>query len=109
MVVRDLLAVNAEQLVRRAVRRRLMRGHAEALLDRLEVLFLFVNAGLRAPPPRLMHERPVRRIHQPDDAVIDVARQIGGEMGRVKALAELGHLGNRREIRNVGGPFCHPE
>ena len=33
-----------------------------------------------APPPRLVHKRPVRRIHQPDDAVVHIAGQVGAEV-----------------------------
>jgi len=45
----------------------------------------------------------MRRIHQPDDAMIDVAGQVGGEMRRVKARAELGDFRNRGEIRRYSG------
>ena len=45
-----------------------------------------------------MHKRPVRRIHQSDDAVIDIARQVGRQMRRAKALAELRDFGNRRQL-----------
>src|SRR5258708_21628999 len=49
---------------------------------------------LRAPPPCLVDEGAVRRIHQADDAVVDGARQVGGEIGEFVMLAEF---------RNVGG------
>ena len=51
-----------------------------------------MDAGARAPPPRLVHERPMRRVHQPDDAVVHIAGQIGGEVRRAKSLAELRQL-----------------
>ena len=58
-----------------------MRAHAEAVGDRLEVFLLFVNAVAAAPPPGLMDERSVGRIHEADDAVIDADRHVGGEVG----------------------------
>src|SRR6266446_9586325 len=48
---------------------------------------------LRAPPPRLVDERAVRGIHQSDDAMVDGARQVGGEIGEFVMLAELWNLG----------------
>src|SRR5260370_23356659 len=53
---------------------------------------------LRAPPPRLVDERAVRGIHQSDDAMIDGARQVGGEIGEFVMLAEFRNLrrGSRR-------------
>src|ERR1700728_250047 len=57
-----------------------------------------------------MNKRSVRRIHQANDAVIDVAGQIGHKVSGMKALSELRNLGNRREIRKAAGtpfqPFC---
>src|SRR6266436_3785886 len=52
---------------------------------------------LRAPPPRLMDEGAVRGIHQADDAVVDGARQIGGEICEFVVLAEF------RNLRRGGG------
>src|SRR5208282_2194890 len=45
-----------------------------------------------------MDERTVRGIHQSDDAVVDGARQVGGEIGEFVLLAELRNLrcGSRR-------------
>src|ERR1700761_4764995 len=65
-----------------------MRGHAESLRDRLEVLVLLVNAGAGAPPPRLVDEGAMGRIHQTDDAVVHVAGQVGREMGRPGSSSE---------------------
>src|SRR6185312_11325126 len=65
---------------------------------RLKTLLLLVNTSPAAPPPRLMHKRPVRGIHQPNDAVVDVARQIGGEMRSAKSGRELWHLRNSRQF-----------
>ena len=92
----DGLAVDSEQLVGRAVSRRRVGGHAEALRDGLEVLFLFMDACLLAPPPGLVNKRTMSRVHQADDAVIDVAGQVGGEMRAAEARSELGDFGRRR-------------
>ena len=67
-----------------------MRGHAEAVGDWLEILVLLVNAVLLPPPPRLVHERPVRRVHQADDAVVDVAGEVGDEIRSLVFFAEGG-------------------
>ena len=67
------LAVDAEQFVGCGVPAGRVRAHAKAFRDRLETLGLFADTRTRAPPPRLMNKRPVRWVHQPNDAVIDVA------------------------------------
>src|ERR1700730_8883456 len=48
---------------------------------------------LRAPPPCLVDERTVCGIHQADDAVVDGAGEIGGEIGEFVMLAEFWNLG----------------
>src|SRR6266853_4311150 len=47
---------------------------------------------LRAPPPCLVDEGTVCGIHQADDAVVDGAGQIGGEIGEFVVLAEFRNL-----------------
>ena len=81
-----------------------MRRHAKALRDGLEVLLFFVDAVPGPPPPCLVHERPVRRIHQADDAVVHIAGQIGSQMRAAIPLAELGQFryrwqGSRASMR----------
>src|ERR1017187_10055057 len=98
---RDRLSIYSEQLVGRAVRRRLMRGHAEAAVDGLELFLLLVDTLLRTPPPGLMNEGTMRRIHEPDDAVVHVTRQISPKMRAAITLAELGNLWNRRQFRGI--------
>ena len=44
-----------------------------------------------------MHERPMRRIHQSDDAVVQAHRHLGCEMHHPVALAEFRQLGRRRD------------
>src|SRR6266478_1235538 len=61
---------------------------------------------LRAPPPRLVDEGAVRGIHQSDDAMVDGARQVGGEISEFVMLAELWNLrcgsGRRCGLRESG-------
>src|SRR5664280_1089660 len=97
----DGLTVNSQQLVGRTVGRRLMRGHAEAAVDGLELLLLLVDTLLRTPPPGLMNERTVRRIHEPDDAVVYVTRQVSPQVRAAITLAELRDLWNRRQFRRI--------
>src|ERR1700742_1860096 len=75
-----------------------MRRHAEALRDRLEGFVLLVNAGAGAPPPCLVDEGSVCRIHQPDNAVVHVAGQIGGEMRRSAFVTETRQQWRRRQV-----------
>src|SRR6516225_2328027 len=56
-----------------------MGSNAEAGWNGLEHFLLLVNAPPAPPPPSLVDERPMRRIHQPDDPVVDAQRQIGGQ------------------------------
>ena len=83
-----------QNLVRRAVRRRLVFAHPEPIRNRLELLFLLMNAVPAPPEPRLMHKRPMRRIHKPDNSVIDVRRQLTGQMRDLVSLAK--HRQRRR-------------
>src|ERR1017187_9235173 len=101
----DGLTVNSQQLVGRAVGRRLMRGHAEAAVDGLELLLLLVDTLLRTPPPSLMNEWTMGGIHEPDDAVAYVTRQISPKMRAAIPLAELRDLWNRRQFRGI----IHPQ
>ena len=48
---------------------------------------------LRAPPPGLVDEGAVGGIHEADDAVVDGAGQVGGEVGEFVVLAEFRNLG----------------
>jgi hypothetical protein len=65
-----------------------VRAHAKAKIDGLEDFLLFVNGIAAAPPPCLVDERSVRRIHQPDNAVIHAAGQVGRQIGKFVFLAE---------------------
>ena len=69
-----------------------MRAHAEAVRDRLKLLLLLVDAVPLPPPPRLVHKRPMRRVHQTDDAVVHAAGQVGLKMRDAVAPAELRQL-----------------
>src|SRR5690348_4577648 len=72
-----------------------MRPDAEARRNRLEHLLLLMNAPLTAPPPRLVNEGAVRRVHQSDDSVVDAQWQVGGEAGDAVLAAEDGETGRR--------------
>ena len=52
---------------------RLMR---KPIGDGLEMLFFFVDAVPAPPVPRLVHERSVRGIHQPDNSLVDVGGHV---------------------------------
>ncbi len=67
------------------------------------MFFFFVDALSRAPPPGLMNKGAMRRIHQSNDAVIDVAGKIGGQVRRAKARAEFLQFRHGRQI----GAICN--
>jgi hypothetical protein len=85
------VGVELEQLVGRTVGAGRVRTHAEALRDRLKALLFFVNGIAAAPPPGLVDKRTVRRIHEADNAVVDTAGQVGGQVGDFVFVAEGGH------------------
>src|ERR1700722_5218629 len=60
-----------------------MGAHAKAVRNRLEVFLLLMNTVAAAPPPNLMAQRSVRRIHQSNDTVIDTHRHVGGEISQL--------------------------
>jgi hypothetical protein len=62
--------------VRRAVRARRMWAHAKATRNRFKLFFFLVNAVPAAPVPRLMDKRPVRRIHQSNNSLVHMRRQL---------------------------------
>src|ERR1700730_6954867 len=69
-----------QEFVRRGVGRRLVRAHTKTVGNRLELLRLVADTPPRPPPPRLVHERAVRRGPQPDDSVVHTARELVREM-----------------------------
>src|SRR5438094_511259 len=73
-----------------------MRAHPESVRDRLELLGLLVNASALPPEPRLMHEGPVRRVHQSDDPVVNMRRQLARKMRDLVFVAEYRKRGRRR-------------
>src|SRR5712692_1196438 len=83
-----------QQLVRRAVRARRMRAHPESVRNRLELLGFLVNARTFPPEPRLMHKRSMRGVHQPDNSVVNVRRQLARKMRDLEFVAE--HRKRRR-------------
>jgi hypothetical protein len=87
-----------QQLVRRAVRAWLVRAHPKSIWNRLKLFRLLMNAGLAPPEPRLMHKRPVRRVHQSDYPVIDVRRQFALQSGYLELRAKFFQLRSTRQI-----------
>src|SRR5216110_297466 len=73
-----------------------MQAHPESVRDRLELLGLLVNASALPPEPRLMHEGPVRRVHQSDDPVVNMRRQLARKMRDLVFVAEYRKRGRRR-------------
>src|SRR5579863_4719325 len=69
-----------------------MGAHAEAVRNRLEMFLLFVDAVAASPPPRLVYERSMRRIHQADNAVVDADGHVRGEIGEFVFRAEFFYL-----------------
>ncbi len=97
---RNRLPISPQQFIRRRVRTGSMRRHPKprisslvfAVFQRLKVFLLLVNTRPAPPPPRLMHKRPMRRVHQPDDPVVHIARQLRHQMRRPKPSRKLRHL-----------------
>jgi hypothetical protein len=102
---RNRLTINAEQLIRSRVRTGSMRRHPKPcvspiifiVVQRLEVLRLLVNTRPAPPPPGLVHKRPMRRIHQPDNPVVHIARQIRLQVRTPKPRRKLRHRRHRRQ------------
>src|SRR5690348_509165 len=98
--------------VRRAVRARRVRAHAESVGNWLEFFFFFVNAAPASPVPRLVNERPMRRIHQSDDALVHMRRQLTIEMCYAVFVAENRQLRRRRSGLSLSRSRCihvHPK
>jgi hypothetical protein len=87
------VGVEAQKLVGRAVGAGRVRAHAESVGESARSFSASRGSVLRAPPPGLMNERAVRGIHEADDAVVDAAGQVGGEVGELVVLAEFWNLG----------------
>src|SRR5208282_3769287 len=92
------LTVDAKELVGRGVTAWGVGAHAKALGNGLEALGLLADGAAGAPPPGLVDEGSVGGVHEPDDAVIDVAGQVGGEEGGAVAGAEFGEFRHRSTI-----------
>jgi len=82
-----------------------MRGHPKpgisptifVIVQRLKVLRLLMNARLTPPPQGLVHKRPMRRIHQPDNPMINIAWQLRHQVRTAKLSRKLWHLRHRRQ------------
>ena len=84
----------------RAVRARRVWTHPKSIRNRLKLFFFLVNAMPAAPVPRLMHERPMRRIHQPNNPLIHMRRQLAGQMRNPIFLAECTQSGRCRNSQS---------
>jgi len=100
----NLIAIKPQQFVRTAVGRRRVRTHAEAVGNRLKRFLLFTNAAPAAPPPGLMHEGAMRRVHQANDSRVHAAREVGGKMCDAIALTEFRQLRNGRNRGSIHLP-----
>src|SRR2546425_11881747 len=86
----DRFAVHSQNSVKGAVRRRRVGANAKAVGDGFEHLLFLVNALAAPPPPGLVDERPVGRVHEPDNAVVNVAWKLCRQMSDAVAWAENG-------------------
>ena len=102
---RNRLPIHPQQLVRRGVTARRMRRHPKTSIpsamlfirQRLKLLRLFMDRSPAPPPPRLVHKRPMRRVHQPDNPMVHVARQVSLQMRTTELPRKLRHLRHRRQ------------
>src|SRR5579883_163368 len=88
-----------------------MRAHPEAVWYRLEPLLLVVNAVPAPPEPGLMHKRTVRRVHQSDNSVINMGRQVAAQVRDFVFLAEGRQRRRRRNCLRQPRTRCvhvHP-
>src|SRR5439155_12762454 len=90
------LAVNPKQLVKSAVGGGRVRLDTKAVGNGLEHLLLLVDAVPAPPPPGLMNEWTMGGVHQPDDAVVDVAGQLRCQPGNPIRRAEYREARHRR-------------
>ena len=89
------IGVEAQQLVRCAVRTGRVGAHAKTHRNGLKVLLLLMNTVPGAPPPCLMDKGTVGWIHEANDSVIDVAGQVGREMGYFELFTKSRDLRHR--------------
>ena len=78
-----------------------MPQHGKTARRRAEGLGFFVDGPPRPPPPGLMHERPVRRVHQPNDRVVNMARKFYGFAQARHPVAKFRHDGRVTRINAV--------
>src|SRR4029077_3658735 len=91
----------AEQAISARIRRGSMTAHGEAVGRRSEGLALLMDRMSRAPPPGAMNKGPVRRVHQPNDGVVDRRSEADAldKVGRSFAEpVEQRDLGRRGEV-----------
>jgi hypothetical protein len=96
-----LAGIFLQHPVWRAVRAWRMGTHPKSIRNRLELFFLLMNAMPAPPVPRLMHKRSMRRIHQPNNSLVHMRRQLASQMRDPIFLAKRSQLRcpcNRRPI-----------
>ena len=107
-----LARISLQHPVRRAIRAGRVRTHPKSIRNRLKLLLFFVNAMPAPPIPRLMHKRPMRRIHQTNNSLVDVRRQLAGQVRGPIFPAENSQLRRRRNVltqSRTGRIHVHPE
>src|SRR5215467_1562176 len=98
----------AQQAIGPRIRRGDMTAHGEAVGRRSEGLALLLDRSARAPPPGTMNEGSVRRVHQPDDGMVD-------RRGEADVLDEIGRSFvepvEQRNLRRCGRILAkkHPQ
>src|SRR5271170_7129322 len=100
------VGIEPQEFVGSAVGAGSVGAHAEAGGDWLEILLLFVNAVAGAPPPGLVDKRPVRRIHETDDAVVDAAGQVSRQVRDLELVAERGYAWHGNPRSDGFGESC---
>jgi hypothetical protein len=103
---RNRLPINPKQFIRRRIRTGSMRRHPKsrvspiilAVFQWLEVFLFLMNTRPAPPPPSLVHKRPMRGVHQPDNPMVHIARQLRRQMRRPKPRRKLRHLRHSRQL-----------
>ena len=101
------LPLSGHQLIQPPVRRRRVPQHGPAQIRRRESFRFFLHSPGRAPIKRPVHERSMRRVHQPDHCVVHVAGEAHRPHHVVGGVAEARDLRHRRQIDFVDALFAH--
>src|SRR5271168_773810 len=77
-----------------------MGTHPKPKRYRLKLLLFLVNAPPAPPIPRLVHKRPVGRVHQSNNTLVHMRRKLASQMRNPVFLAE------NTELRRQGNLRC---